>query len=241
VSDLKSFIECVGINKNSVADRALAFLYYRSQMSDIPEASVLELREDFRLAGLPVPPSTRLKNYLAKNRATTKIGADKWRIRTDKQKIIAEFCDDCLQNKPTKIIETDSVIPRDLSESLPKYCEEVIRQINGCYDAGYFDSANVMIRRLVESLIIEIFEKKGIETKLHDRNGNYAMLNDLINKILSEPTITLGRNAKKGLNNAKWLGDQSAHNRRFLATKADIDRVQPDIRILVQEFGILLT
>ena len=131
--------------------------------------------------------------------------------------------------------QTDSVIPRELAEGTKSYIKEVVRQINGTYDMGYFDASGVMIRRLIETLLIETFETQKIQDKIKDKDNNYFMLEKLIHTTLAEAQINLGRNAKKGLVDAKWLGDQSAHNRRFLALQADIDRIQPNIRILVQE------
>ena len=61
------------------------------------------------------------------------------------------------------------------------------------------------------------------------------MLKKLISQILREPDIHLGRNAKKGLESVKELGDQSAHNRRFLAKQSDIDKIQSNTRTLTEE------
>ncbi len=65
------------------------------------------------------------------------------------------------------------------------------------------------------------------------------ILRDLINMTLSETTFTLGRNTKNALPKLKDIGDKSAHSRRFIAVRQDIDDVKPDLRCVVQELLIL--
>jgi hypothetical protein len=234
-ASFKSFSSCVAAKTKNITERAIAFLYFRAETSDIPEASPQELCQDFIDAGLGSPNVTRLKQYLAKDPRTAKVGKDKWRLKADQHEEVAQIYSSCLKRKVVIASLSDSVIPKELVSGTKNYLIDVVRQINGCYDADFFDAAGVMMRRLIETLIIEVYEYKRITGKIKDSAGNYLMLNDLIKEILKEPTITLGRNAKKGLGDAKWLGDQSAHNRRFLANQPDIDRVQPNVRILVQE------
>lgn len=237
-SDLKSFAQFVGIKTKSITERAVAFLFYRAQMSDIPEASVKEISEDFKLVGFPTPNPTRLKLALNKDKRTIKVGDFKWRLRSDKMEEVRLDFGQYLNleyQKVNQVPQTDSVIPRELVVGTRDYIEEVVRQINGSYDVGYFDACGVMIRRLIETLIIEAFEAQKIQSKIKGGDGNYFMLEKLISATLADPKVNLGRNAKKGLNDAKWLGDQSAHSRRFLALQNDIDRIQPNIRILSQE------
>jgi hypothetical protein len=58
-----------------------------------------------------------------------------------------------------------------------------------------------MIRRLIEVLIIEAYDKHGIESEICDANGDYFFLDELINKVTSTPRWKLGRNTKSGLKN----------------------------------------
>ncbi|MEH2141633.1 hypothetical protein [Nostoc sp.] len=45
----------------------------------------------------------------------------------------------------------------------------------------------------------------------------------------------LGRETKQALPLIKNLGDRSAHSRRFLAKKQDIDKIVPGLRVVVDE------
>lgn len=236
-NNFQYFSSCAVSKVSTVKDRAISFLYYRSKTSRTPEASPKEIVNYFVIAGLGSPNITRLKTDVAADPRTSRVGKDKWRIRSDKFEDLEKKFSSCLGNNKKKHLPvvTDSVIPFELVKDTRGYLENVVKQLNACYDINCFDAAGVMLRRLVETLIIECFEHKKIESKIKDADDNYKMLGDLINAIKTESTITLGRNAKSGLDEIKKLGDQSAHNRRFLAKKADIDRIQHNARVLVEE------
>jgi len=116
------------------------------------------------------------------------------------------------------------------------YIERVVNQINGSYEKGWFDGCAVMMRRLIETLIIECFETANIANEIKDsRSGEFFYLKDLIDKLLQQQSFNLGRNTKKGLTNLKTIGDMSAHSRRFNANREDIDKVTSDFRVVCQE------
>jgi hypothetical protein len=116
-----------------------------------------------------------------------------------------------------------------------RYIEKVISQINSCYENGWFDSCAVMMRRLVETLIIECFEADKLDSKIKNADGEFNQLSDLISKMLSETSWNLGRDTKRTLPKLKQLGDRSAHNRRYNAHREDIDKVLSDFRMVCQE------
>lgn len=140
-----------------------------------------------------------------------------------------------VDSKIVKAVTTDKVIPMSIVKGTRGYIEKVALQANGCYEYGWFDACAVMIRRVIETLIIECFEYHKIAEKIKDSNGNYFLLKDLINACLNENTWTLGRNTKKALPIIKDIGDLSAHNRRYLANKSDIDKIREGLRVTVEE------
>ncbi len=104
------------------------------------------------------------------------------------------------------------------------YLISVGRQANGSYDAGYYDGASVMMRRLLETSIIEAFEAKGIDGKIKNKEGQFFQMTQLIERALAESSWNLPRNVKKDLRELRDLGHRSAHNRYYLAKKADLDK-----------------
>lgn len=134
---------------------------------------------------------------------------------------------------------SQQVLPKSLFTNSRGYLEKVVNQINGCYEKGWFDACAVMIRRLVETLIIECFEKHKIATKIQGPDGEFLYLSDLIAKLLAETSWNLGRNTKRSLLKLKNIGDKSAHSRRFTARRWDIDKIVEDIRVVSEELVYL--
>lgn len=134
--------------------------------------------------------------------------------------------------------KSEAIIYKPLVKGTRGYIEKISNQINGCYEMGWYDGCAVMIRRLVETLIIEVFESKGMESKIK-KNEEYMFLRDMINITLAESSLNLSRNAKQALPRLKDIGDKSAHSRRFIAIRHDIDDIKPDLRIIIQELLII--
>ena len=134
--------------------------------------------------------------------------------------------------------KSQSIIFIPLVKGTRSYIEKIANQINGCYECGWFDACAVMIRRLLETLIIEVFEYYKIEAKIK-KNGDYVYLRDLINITLAETSWTLGRNTKNALPKLKDIGDKSAHSRRFNAIRNDIDELKSELRTVTQELLVL--
>jgi hypothetical protein len=131
---------------------------------------------------------------------------------------------------------SQNVLPRALVTNTRGYIERVVDQINGCYEKGWFDGCTVMMRRLLETLIIECFEAEKIADKIKDKHTNdFLYLAELISKLLQETAWNLGRNSKRALPNLKSVGDQSAHSRRYNAHREDVDKLIPDFRTVCQE------
>src|SRR5258706_16129298 len=98
------------------------------------------------------------------------------------------------------------ILPFAMVKGTRGYVERVVNQINGCYEKGWFDGCAVMMRRLIETLIIECFEHFHIESKIKNPDGDFLYLGELIDKMVQETAWSLGRNTKKGLPRLKNIG-----------------------------------
>lgn len=134
---------------------------------------------------------------------------------------------------------SQQVLPMSIVRNTRGYLEKVTNQINGCYEHAWYDGCAVMMRRLVETLIIEVFEHHNISDRIKNPSGDFLFLRDLIDRTLNETTWNLSRNTKKALPRLKDVGDKSAHSRRYLAHRSDIDKVIDDLRVVAQEFVLL--
>lgn len=151
--------------------------------------------------------------------------------------IFQTVIDPAMEATPTHS-PTDDLFPLELVRDTRGYIERIAEQSCGSYDQGWYDACAVMIRRLLETLIIEVYEQHKIENRVK-QNGDYLFLGDLINKTLSETTWNLTRNTKNALPKLKDIGDKSAHSRRFMAIRQDIDKVKSELRTVIQELLIL--
>lgn len=133
------------------------------------------------------------------------------------------------------IPETEQVLPMAVVDKTRGYIEKIVLQANGCYEHQWYDACAVMIRRLVETLIIELYEAKGKAADIQDRDNNFYMLSVLVDKVKTDGSWNLGRETKSALPLLKSLGDRSAHNRRYLAKKADIDKVIHGLRVVADD------
>jgi hypothetical protein len=129
-------------------------------------------------------------------------------------------------------------LPEPVWKSTRNYVESVCRQLNGCFRSAYYDAAAVMLRRLLETLIIESYEHLNRTSEIKDSNGNYFMLKDLVERACGEKGnagLNLGRDSKATLKDARDVGNWSAHARRYNAFATDLAKLQAGVRIAAQE------
>lgn len=186
-----------------------------------------------------------LKNHVQLNEELEKeanIIAKQFAVQATQRKVDNVQLPPSVGNRPMH----DLVLPRAVVIGTRRYIEKVVDQINGTYENGYFDACAVMIRRLIETLIIEVFEGNALAEQIQSKDGDYLQLSKLIIVLLSTlqggNLKPLSRNTKKALESLPTLkayGDFSAHNRMYTAYREDIDRIIPDLRVTVQELIML--
>lgn len=160
-----------------------------------------------------------------------------WREREEAQKRLRFVVE--AEGKP-RLPEVDRpvvpggepVLPMSILQKAPSYLQRILLQANGCYIQRWNDACAVMVRKLVESLIIEVYEKHGKADEIK-KDGEYLMLSGLVTKMLSQTHWALSRETRKELPELKKLGDRSAHARHYQCTREDIDRVLSGLRTTV--------
>lgn len=132
-----------------------------------------------------------------------------------------------------RIPRTDQVVEFSLVEGTRGYIEKIAIQINGAYENGWFDASAVMLRKLMETLLIEAYEGKGIEPRIKKSNNDYLELEKIVNRAKAD--LNLSRDMERIMKDLKQLGDRAAHSRRFYARRANIESHLLDIQTMVQE------
>ena len=233
--NLKLFcFHIASIEKLSNLHKALSIIYWNNVFGDKNGVTVTEITKilnDYRLGN---PNSTQLKETLKKSIYTI-FKNERFFIKADKESYVEDLIN-IKNKKPAIDISPDiQFLPEELWKNTRGYIEKICFQINGCVYNNFFDAASVLIRRLIETLIIECFEYLKFENKIKDGEGNYFMLKRLIEIANSDEGIPLGRETKKYLSKYKDIGDRSAHNRRYNAIKNDVFDLQLNIRLSIQE------
>jgi hypothetical protein len=139
------------------------------------------------------------------------------------------------QRPEEPVLASESVLPIRVIKGTRGYLEKITVQANVCYEHSCFDASAVMIRKLIELLIIQVYEYKGRALDIKNVSGHYFMLGELISFLLKDTTIHLGRETAKSLPSIKELGDRSAHTRHYLSTKTDVDKVLSGLRVSVED------
>ncbi len=234
---LEEFVEKIN-DLNNIASSKLIdyFSYYFVDVLKQEEFSPKNVAECFDI--LRIKPYSNIPYYLSKNSKgkNPKFGKNKNGYYLHKKaldKIQIEL------DIPKEIPITNNFIPIDIYDITPHYIRKIINQINQCYDCRLFDAVLILIRKVLETLMIETFEKFGVEQHIMNSEGNFKYLSEIILQFLGSNKWNLSRNIKLNIKKIKKLGDLSAHNRRFLAKKADLDQIKLEIRQVFQEIIIL--
>ena len=235
MSDALSFLKAIDGPSLKMFDRALAVLWFVGKQ----DAAGIEASEVCRLieqAGHPGQNVSRLAAKLAsdRKRVSRVPGSTAWRLHPRAQDEFYKPYSHLLGVKP-KPAETNSVLPHDLFKGTRGYIEKVAFQINASFDLSLFDCCAVMCRRLLETLIIEIYEAVSRADDIQGTDGNFFMFSDLLLILLSDRAFNLSRNTQQGLKDFKKLGDLSAHSRRYNAHRSDIERVRDGVRVASEE------
>jgi hypothetical protein len=221
----------------SHAERAIAFLWYYRQTQEYEERSASELASDFHDEDFPKPNMTHLKEALKKSRYTVK-GKQKNTFQLDVRKI-PELDQQYKSLLKIKVYQPkDNIIPFEWVKGTRLYLEKIVNQINSTYELGLYDCCIVMCRRLMESLIIEVYIVIKRQGEIQD-NKVFFMLDRLISHFITDKAITLSRNAPKTMKSIKEIGDTAAHDRVYVTQPQDIDDVKHKYRGLIQELLLL--
>lgn len=211
----------------------MAGLWFIDRNDHGASVTAYQLAKEIERAGYGTQNNSRLAAGLARDRRVARSGRAGFRLRVEARRSLGERFQDLAGHSTVE--PTSSVLPDDLFAGTRGYIEKVVFQINGSFDVGLFDCCAVMCRRLLETLIIEVYESKGWAEELRGPDGRFQMLAGLLAHLEQERRFHCGRNTLDGLRAFKKLGDQSAHDRRFNARANDITRVRDGIRVTAED------
>lgn len=234
---LEDFCELVKSLDKTNAEKAVAILWFHDHKkadTALTARSLTKIMGDHNVGN---PNSTQLAEGIRKTGLVNRNGSG-FTIKPGSRKAIQGWLPANIDGMQPAMNHAEGYVPEAVWSNTRGYIEAVCKQLNGCFRHAYYDAASVMLRRLLETLIIEAYESAKREAEIKDHSGNYYMLKDLVERATGKQPhvgLHLGRDAKKTLEDVKALGDRSAHNRRFNAFQSDLTPLQPGVRTTVQE------
>ena len=219
--------------KTTQVDRAIALLWYYRQSQQFEERSPSELAADLHDEGFPRPNPTRLRDDLRKNKFAVR-GKRKGTCQLNLKHIadLDSMYIGLLGSRPVEV--KGDILPVETVAGTRSYLEQMVYQINGAYESGFYDACAVLCRRLMESLIIEVYISKKRQHEIQ-RDGVFLYLDKLVTYISNDKTLNISRNSPKTMQEIKQLGDTAAHDRVYITQQGDIDDTKARYRRLIND------
>lgn len=229
----EAFCRALATLELSHCERGIALLWFYRQTQQFEERTAADLADDLRDEGFPRPNPTRLHRELARSRFTIR-GRRSKTFQLDLRRM-ADLDGRYLHLLGVVEVKVEgAVLPPEWFRGTRFYLEKLCHQINGAYEYGFYDASAVLSRRLMESLIIDVYVHKGIHHEIKP-GGTFLMLDGLITHIRNHKSIVLSRTAPKSMEAIKQLGDTAAHDRTYITQAKDLDDAKASYRRLIQE------
>jgi hypothetical protein len=181
------------------------------------------------------PNISRLDNNLRSSRSTIRGSRDNtFRLHASFVRTLETKFPE-LSEKSQDVVDAGTILPEVDYTNTRGYIETLAKQINASYENNLFDGCAVLMRRLVEVLLILSYRYLKIETAIHDRQGNYLMLDGVISDAKANSTLALSRNSKACLDTFRQLGNFSAHKIEYTCRREYIAPHIQEYRALVTE------
>jgi hypothetical protein len=227
-----------GLQKTN-AEKALMVLWYHDRAQpgvELTAGCLAKVLDDHHVGR---PNSTLLGAGIRKTRLANESKAG-FSLKPGSRRLVHDWLPCGIDGIQPEMDHSSGYIPDAIWAGTRGYIEAVCKQLNGCVRSAFYDAAAVMLRRLLETLIIEAYEHGKREAEIKDGGGvgNYFLLKELVERACGEKGhagLNLGRDTKAALKEARDIGNWSAHARRYLAVHTDLGKIQPGVRVGVQE------
>lgn len=227
---------CIRLNQLELsnAQRALAILWFHDRETTGISMKASSLARIIYTAGLGNPNPKQLEESISKTKLALKSNTG-FKLKPTKRDTIKGWIITILEEVTADVDLEHGYLPEAIWKNTRGYIEKIAFQVNGCFQYGFFDGASVLLRRLVETLLIECYEHDKTQARIADADGNYFMLSGIISDAIDKSGLSLGRETKTVLRELKAIGDRSAHSRRYSAVRADLAKICLGVRLVIDE------
>lgn len=193
---LDQFAHKSGLRDLTEVGRVCHFAYFYSRTESKQEFSLPEAVGWLTGYGGANPNQSRLRDRLQASRNTVRGQRGGFKLHLDYVKEMEGKYPE-LNEKSQEVVEHGTILPEIDYQKTRGYIEALARQMNAAYEQNIFDGCAVLMRRLVEILLILSYQHQGIENEIQDANGNYMMLDGIINNAKQNRKLALSRNSKQ--------------------------------------------
>jgi hypothetical protein len=215
-------------------ERVCHFAYFYLKAEGKQEFSIAEAVGWLTGYGGANPNPTRLRDRLQTSRGTIWGQRGGFKLHSDYVKQMEQKYPE-LNEKSQEVIEQGAILPEIDYQKTRGYIEALAKQMNAAYEQNIFDGCAVLMRRLVEVLLILAYRHLGVENEIQDANGNFLMLDGIINNAKQSQKLGLSRTSKQQLDTYRQLGNFSAHRIEYICRREYIQPHIQDYRALIVE------
>lgn len=236
MSPIDKFCSSLAKEGLSEIEKSIGLIWFYTDVENQQDCTLSEIIGTFNDQRFSMPNATRLRKNLKASPATVLgIRPDSFRISRSQHDNVESKYSEYLKRK--KVITNESIIPLDwVTGKRRVYLENMAKQINGCFELGYYDSCAVILRRMMESLIIDVYLKNRREVEIKRPDNAFLGLEDLIKKLPQD--FTVNKNLPAQMRSIKETGDTAAHHRSYTTLESDID--SKGARKVIHELLLLL-
>lgn len=232
--NITTFITRADLLNKTELEKARLLAYYHFRVDGMREFTVSDVIDWFQGINLAKPNGTRLKQNIIKSALFVKGRATNTHKLSAKEivKLDTEFPELIVDEE---VVSLDTVLPASLYQVNRGYIEAIRKQINACYENSIYDGCAILMRRLLEILLVHVYEHKGIQSRIQDADGNFVVLERIVDDAKTSIDIGLSRNTKPLLDKFRTLGNFSAHKIYYICKRQYIDEVIQEYRATVEE------
>lgn len=228
------FKKDTGLEALTVKEKAELIVYYNQEKDNF--LTLEELMVEFAKFGLNTPKNSRLREYLSKSKTVVR-HADRKRYRIDSRQISnlrSKYPIDSLSTEASPI--DHSILPPEIYHGSRGYVVKLANQINVSYEVAAYDGCAVLMRRLLEVLLVTLYEKEKIRQEIEsDQQGSLKNLSAIIQDTLSNKRFDLSKPSRDVIDNYRVIGNLSAHRIQYNYNRSEIDKIKGDYRVLIEE------
>lgn len=233
--NLIQFAKTAILSDQSELEKTRLLVFYLCRDFEIFECDLANILAAFKELHYTRPNATRLKKRIKNSNQFINLKD------TSRVKLHARAITELTENFP-KLNSVDDaiaveglILDRDIYNICPTYIVKLADQINASYETHLYDACAVIMRRLFEVLLIQTYQKKGIDSEIRQADGTFKMLQKITDNAFRNSNLSLSRNTKNRLEDFRELGNFAAHRIEYNTRKGDIDKLARDYRGAIEE------